>query len=147
MDLHRVLSFSSLVEELGGEVSGIVIPHLDIQNAGKLKDLSILSRTVPFIVAHGQQFEIVNVLNRYPADFYIGRSETAAAAARFSALPLSLDGISYYGYRGIGEVVKRALKPRVNNTHASLLGQNLGAPYTESWLKRSGNWYVKFEVK
>ncbi|AEF84792.1 putative oxidoreductase/nitrogenase, component 1 [Treponema primitia ZAS-2] len=146
-DLHRVVSFSSLIEELGGEISGIVIPHLDIQNAGKLKDLSILPRTVPFIVAQGQQFEIANVLNRYPADFYIGRSETAAAAARFGAIPLPLDGITYYGYRGIGEVVKRALKLGTNNNYVSLLGQKLGAPYSESWLKRSGNWYVKFEVK
>jgi nitrogenase molybdenum-iron protein alpha chain len=145
-DLHKVISILSLIEDLGGELSGIIIPHLDIQNVDKLKEISTRYGAVPFVVAHGQQFEIVNILNRHPADFYLGRSETAAAAARFGAHPIPLDRV-YYGYRGIVELAKQALKPGTNNHAFSLPDQKWGPSYSESWLKRSGNWHVKFEVK
>jgi nitrogenase molybdenum-iron protein alpha chain len=144
MDLHRALGFADLVAELGGEVSGIAIPHLDSGNAGALKALSGLSRIIPLIIAQGQQFELVNVLSKHQADFFIGSSEDAPAAAFAGALPLALDTLTWYGYEGIaaaaGELQKAAaIGPRDFARSA--------VPYTEAWLKRSGNWYVKIEVK
>jgi nitrogenase molybdenum-iron protein alpha chain len=146
MDLHRALSFTALVGELGGEVSGLAIPHLDSGNEGKLKELTALPRTLPFIIASGQQFELANVLVKHPADFYIGDSDSAAAAAHFGARPLSLDRCSCYGYKGI-EKISSELQKIAAADPFPVAGETSGAPYSEGWLRRSGNWYVKVEVK
>ncbi|AEF81934.1 nitrogenase component 1 [Leadbettera azotonutricia] len=151
MDLHRAVSFAALVEEFGGEVLGLAVPHLDKGNEFLLKELSGLPRTLPFIIAKGQQFELANALSKHPADFYIGDSDSSATAARFGAQALSLDSISYYGYSGLEKLSSELQKisaagifpvgisPTEDGKTASL--------YSESWLKRSGNWYVKVEVK
>jgi nitrogenase molybdenum-iron protein alpha chain len=151
MDLHRAVVFSALVEELGGEAAGLVVPCLDAGNIEKLRELASLPRTIPFITAWGQQFELVNILGRYPADIYIGRAESAAAAAGAGAWPLAASGFVYYGYAGIREMVKQGEKLKTagfgKTFFSSPPARRPGAPYAESWFKRSGNWYVKLEVK
>jgi nitrogenase molybdenum-iron protein alpha chain len=148
MDLHAAVSFAALVEELGGEVSGLVLPNLDSRNSAKLKDLAPLSRTLPVVVAQGQQFEIANILAKHPADFYAGKSENAVTAARFGARPLVTDGLTLYGYAGIRELIRRARgKSEKASGYAELLAHNAGAPYSAAWLKKSGSWHIKLEVK
>jgi nitrogenase molybdenum-iron protein alpha chain len=147
MDLQAVISFSALIKELDGELSGMVIPDLDGRNCGGLKEISSQGHTIPVIVAQGQQFEIANVLRKYPADFYIGKSENAALAARFGARPIAVDKLTYYGYLGICELVKQVHKIGINNSYGDNLGQIAGTPYSEAWLKRSGNWHIKLEVR
>jgi nitrogenase molybdenum-iron protein alpha chain len=146
MDLHRAVSFVALVEEFGGEVSGLTIPHLDKGNDHLLKELSSLPRTLPFIIAKGQQFELANVLSKHPADFYIGDGESSAEAAHFGARPLSLDNFTCYGYRGIEKLSRELQKISAAGIFPGVTGA-VASPYAESWLKRSGNWYVKVEVK
>jgi nitrogenase molybdenum-iron protein alpha chain len=143
MDLHLVVSFSSLVDELGGEVSGIAIPYLDSGNREKLKELAFLPPATPVIIAQGQQFEIANLLYKSAPDFYIGKS--ARAAARLGINALEIDRLLYYGYAGVGETVRRAAG--ANSVYAELLKEKEKNIYSDAWLKRSGNWYVKVEVK
>ena len=144
MDLSRALGFAELIEELGGEVSGIAIPHLDKGNAGGLKARSGLPGVIPVIIAQGQQFELVNALSKHPADFFIGSSEDAPAAAFAGALPLALDTPTWYGYEGIAAVAGELQKAAASGIRDFACG---AVPYSEAWLKRSGNWYVKIEVK
>jgi nitrogenase molybdenum-iron protein alpha chain len=147
MDLHAAVSFSALVEELGGEVSALALPNLDSRNSAKLKDLALLSRALPVVVAQGQQFEIANILAKHPADFYIGKSENAVTAARFGAYPLATDGLALYGYAGIRELLRRARRLEQDTGYAAILKRGAGAPYSAAWLKKSGNWHIKLEVK
>jgi hypothetical protein len=58
---------------------------------------------------------------------------------------LALDAFTYYGYRGIEEAVRWVRKAGANRGYAETLGPQ--AVYAAPWLKRSGNWYVKLEVK
>jgi nitrogenase molybdenum-iron protein alpha chain len=143
MDLGRALGFTELVEELGGEVSGLAVPHMDKENAGRLK-ASGLPGTIPLIVAQGQQFELVNALSKHRADFFIGGSEDAPAAARAGALPLALDSLTCCGYEGAALIAGELRKAAASGPGDFTRGL---VPYSEGWLKRGGSWYVKIEVK
>jgi nitrogenase molybdenum-iron protein alpha chain len=147
VDLNEAAGFSSLISELGGEISGLMIPHIDSRNAGALKELDSLPGNTPLIIAGGQQFEIANVLAKNPADYFIGSSACAAAAAVSGARPIVTDGLVYYGYAGIRELTGKIALAAKNNGYGEFLKQAGGVPYSRVWLGRSGNWYVKTEVK
>jgi nitrogenase molybdenum-iron protein alpha chain len=146
-DLNEAAGFSSLLNELGGEVSGLAVPYIDSQNSGALKELDSLPGNIPFVIAQGQQFEIANALAKHPADYFAGSSACAAAAAVSGAKPIVLDGLVYYGYAGIRELAGKIEAAAQNNGYGEFLKQAGGAPYSRAWLGRSGNWYVKTEVK
>jgi nitrogenase molybdenum-iron protein alpha chain len=146
-DLNEAAGFSSLISELGGEISGMAVPYLDSQNAGALKELDSLPGNIPLIIAQGQQFEIANVLAKDPADYFVGSHACAAAAAVSGAKPIVIDGLAYYGYAGIRELAGKIALAAGNNGYGEFLRQAGGVPYSRAWLGRSGNWYVKTEVK
>jgi nitrogenase molybdenum-iron protein alpha chain len=145
-DLHQAAGFSSLIKELGGEVSGILISHLDSRNADKLKELDSLPGNLPVIIAQGQQAELINVLAKHPADYFIGRSDNAAAAASTGARPIVTDDLAYYGYSGICELAGKVLLAAENNSYGEFLKSERGVPYSGAWRGRSGNWYIKMEL-
>ena len=145
LDPSLALGFIPLVEELGGSISGLAVSSLDASGAAKLGELPSLDRNLPVLVAQGQQFEQLNVLKKYPADFYAGSSENAAAAARAGLRPLAIDNFTIHGYEGIREMVLRLR--RLSQSQGSR--ENPGSPsfYSPLWFRRAGNWYVKLEVK
>jgi nitrogenase molybdenum-iron protein alpha chain len=147
VDLNEAAGFSALINELGGEVSGLMIPHIDSQNSGALQELDALPGDIPLIIAQGQQFEIANVLAKNPADYFMGASTCAAAAAVSGAKPVAIDSLVYYGYAGIRELAGKIVSVSKNNSYGEFLTRAGGAPYSRTWLGRSGNWYVKTEVK
>jgi nitrogenase molybdenum-iron protein alpha chain len=147
VDLNEAAGFSSLVDELGGEVSGLTIPYIDSQNADALKELDSLPGNIPVIIAQGQQFEIANVLAKHQADYFLGTSGCAATAAVSGAKAIVIDGLVYYGYAGIRELAGKIAAAAGNNGYGEFLKRAGGAPYSRVWLGRSGNWYVKTEVK
>jgi nitrogenase molybdenum-iron protein alpha chain len=147
VDLNEAAGFSALIGELGGEVSGLVIPYIDSQNADKLKDLDFLPGNIPVIVAQGQQFEIVNLLTKNPTDYFVGGAACAAAAAVSGAKPVVIDDMAYYGYAGIHELAGKIRLVSKNNGYGEWLSRAGGVSYSRAWLGRSGNWYVKTEVK
>jgi nitrogenase molybdenum-iron protein alpha chain len=146
VDLHQAAGFSSLVMELGGEISGILISHLDFRNIDKLRELNFLPGNTPVIIAQGQQFEIVNVLAKHPADYFVGKSANAAVAAVSGTKPIVTDDLVYYGYAGIREFAGKVILANGNNAYGEFLRQYGGVPYSRIWRGRSGNWYVKVEV-
>jgi nitrogenase molybdenum-iron protein alpha chain len=142
-DLCQAAGLSSLIEELGGKIAGFLIPQLDSRAANKLKDLGASCGNVPLIIAAGQQFEVFNVLGKHPADYFIGSSANAQAAAGAGARPIITDNLVYYGYAGIEELAKKVLVAG-KNSFAEHYPQT--SPYSTAWKNRSGNWYVKLEV-
>jgi nitrogenase molybdenum-iron protein alpha chain len=147
VDLNEAAGFFSLLSGLGGEVSGLAIPYIDSGNAGRLKELNPVSENIPVIIAQGQQFEIANALAKNQADYFVGGSACAAAAAVSGAKPLIIDGMVYYGYAGIRELAGKIRLASKNNSYGEFLKQAGWVPYSRTWLGRSGNWYVKTEVK
>jgi nitrogenase molybdenum-iron protein alpha chain len=145
-DLHQAAGFSSLVKELGGEISGILISHLDSRNVHKLKELDSLPGNVPVIVAQGQQFEIINALTKHPADYFVGRSANAAAAASTGARSLTTDDLVFYGFTGIRQLAGKVQLAAKNNSYGEFLKHIGNALYSGAWRGRKGNWYIKVEV-
>jgi nitrogenase molybdenum-iron protein alpha chain len=141
--LRRAVSFCALIAELGGTVSGIAAPCVDAGNSGALQEFGSLPSTLPVIIGQGSPFELANVLAKHPADLYIGPAANALVAARAGVRPLATDRLTFYGFEGIRSLAKEALKPAAGFFLAGTREEN---PYSDAWLGRSGNWYVKMEV-
>jgi nitrogenase molybdenum-iron protein alpha chain len=143
MDISPALGFSALAEELGGGITGLSIPYFDPSYAAALNGFAQLSPAAPLIVAQGQQFELINTLAKHPSDFFVGASGSAAAVSRLGIYPLPTDNLVFYGYRGVEETFRQILKAQTKIFPPN----TVYSPYSPAWLKRSGNWYVKVEVK
>lgn len=143
-NLPAAAGFQQLLQSVGGELAGIAIPYIDIQNK---KYLDSLADETPVVIGAGQLFEIANALNKNPVDYYIStQAEDIAVAARAGSKPISLAHEGYFGYEGANNLLKRLQEA----DRQQALRENLGLKaetYKPQWLKRSGNWYVKPEVK
>lgn len=143
IDLASAIHFTNFIEKLGGEVSGLAIPYIDLENRENLHKISSIRKIVPVVIANGQPFEKSNVLSKKPADFYISLNGQVAFAGAQESIPVSLKKIGFFGYEGIAQLVK--LLERSENGKGIYRVQDTG--YKASWLKKSSNWYVKQEVK
>ncbi len=144
LDASAAAGLAGFIEELGGEVSGISVSHIDSLNRDTLK---VLPGEVFFAVGDGQPFELANILNKNKPDFYIGGSEHAGLAASLGILPISVTGKILYGYEGAVQLTQALQKLEKRTGFADFLADNTKLPYRESWLKKSANWYIKQEVK
>lgn len=136
-----------LVEELGGEVIGVTVEHLDRLHISALENLQAERPELQIHVAHGQPFEEVNILGRLAPDLYIGASGHQALAARLGIPVVSLTGQAILGYRGVRNLARQAAKALGNRAFIRTLAQGAALPYQESWYRRSPNWHIKQEVK
>ncbi|MDR1063007.1 MAG: nitrogenase component 1 [Azoarcus sp.] len=139
VDTALVEGFTALVRELGGEVAGLALTGVDLNNRAHLARLDALG-DIPAMVAVGQPFEVANILARTPVDFYVG-PEQVAFAARFGATPVSLRDVAYLGYAGMEAFAARIAAPTPD------FRERIRPLYSEGWLKKTGNWYVKREVR
>ncbi len=144
LEASTVAGLAAFLEELGGEVTGICVSHIDSLNRDKLK---ILPKEVFVVIGDGQPFELANILRKNKPDFYIGDSEHAGLAATLGILPISMTNKILYGYEGAAQLIKTILKLEKRTGFVDYLAQNTKSPYRESWLKKSANWYIKQEVK
>ncbi|MDR0702528.1 MAG: nitrogenase component 1 [Azoarcus sp.] len=139
LDTALVEGFSDLIRDLGGEVVGVALTSVDLNNRAHLARLEAAA-DIPALVAVGQPFEIANVLARTQVDDYIG-PEQVAFAARFGVRPLSLRGAVFYGYEGVHALAARASGPHPD------FRERVRGDYAENWLKKNGGWHVKREVR
>jgi len=138
-NLALAAGLASLARELGGEVAGLAISSVDLNNRDHLARLDALG-DVPTLVASGQPFEIANVLARTPVDHYVG-TEQVAFAARYGATPVSLANLAVHGYAGVAAFAARLSQPGPD------FRERIRPLYSEGWLKKTGNWHVKREVR
>lgn len=146
-DLASAIHFTDFIEKLGGEVVGLGIPYVDLENRNNLVKLSSLENGVPVIVANGQFFEKANVLDKKKPDYYIGFGGQVGFAAEKGSIPVSLKSTGYLGYDGIAKFI--SLIEHAENGEGIYEFQNKKTThlYKSGWLKKSSNWYVKQEVK
>ncbi|MDR2259401.1 MAG: nitrogenase component 1 [Azoarcus sp.] len=139
VDVAQVEGFGALVRDLGGEVAGVALGSVDLNNRAHLARLEAAGE-IPALVAVGQPFEVANVLARTGADYYVG-PEQVAFAARFGARPVSLHDALYYGFEGIRAFAGALSRPVPG------FRERVREVYSENWLKKNGAWHVKREVR
>jgi len=136
LDLSQAAQAAKLIEDLGGTICGVKIPYADEKN---IAQLSSFNDNVTVIAGIGQGFELVNVLHKLEADLFLGNSNDSLSAA-LEGIPRLAAEKTIFGYEGIKNIVYSTI-----NQPAVFLSR---PPfYRKAWLDKSGNWYVKQEVK
>jgi len=140
--LADVLRFGNVIELLGGDVSGLSVTTVDLNNRKLLNKFHELSPLTQIIVGEGQYFEKANALSKIVPDFYLSQNGNVSFAAELNTdiQPISLTEITSFGYEGLFEIID-AFK------HSRVFKWSKNSVYKDSWLKKSGNWYVKQETK
>lgn len=145
IDLASAIHFTDFIEKLGGNINGLAIPYIDLDNRENLKKINSLSKGIPVVIANGQLFEKANVLSKKTSDFYISLGDQVAFAGAEESIPVSLKHIGFFGYEGIIQFVKLLERSQKGENPFDNSKKNTG--YKPSWLRKSSNWYVKQEVK
>lgn len=140
MPLCRIPSFMDLIEGLGGTVTGIGVPYADKRNRKILEQLSGKRGELPLIIGKEQPFEKINFLAKNRTDFYLTTEAGTGFAAEQGCIPVNVGVISIFGYEGVRCLIKALRKKRTER-------QKEDSVYKPMWLKRSGGWFVKQEVK
>lgn len=138
---------AALVEELGGEVVGVTVEHVDSLHERQLTELLSRKPDLQLHVAHGQPFEETNILQRLKPDLYIGGFGQQVVAAKLGIPAVSLHNVGILGYTGVSRFVRLAAKALRNKAFVLQLAENSRLPYHDAWSQKSSNWYIKQEVK
>jgi nitrogenase molybdenum-iron protein alpha/beta subunit len=138
---------SDLVEEWGAEVVGLTVHHIDCLHQARLAAAADKKPNLPIHVAHGQHFELANILRRLTPDVYIGSAEDVVWAAKSGIPSIAIDNLPILGYRGMVAISRQFRKILANQSFVQSLKQNTALPYQESWYAKSPNWHIKVEVK
>lgn len=139
-------SLIPFIEELGGEIAGVTVTHLDRLHVRYLNELSERNPALQIHVADGQEFEVISILRRLSPDLYIGDSTHISQVARLGIPTVSLESIGIVGYSGVLRLARRIRNALANRTFGTSL-TSIKPPYRESWYNRSDNWHIKQEVK
>jgi nitrogenase molybdenum-iron protein alpha/beta subunit len=142
----NAFSILDLVEELGGEVAGLTITHLDRLHVHHLEELTARNPVLQLHVSNGQAFEEVSILRGLSPDLYLGDSLHIAQAARLGIATVSLESLAIIGYSGVVRIARRIRAALANRSFGRSLSR-VSPPYQESWYRRSQNWHIKQEVK
>lgn len=138
-DLPRL---ANLIGRLGGVIAGFSVKTIDLNNRSFLQRLDSIPPLAPVIVGSGQYFEKANALSKIQPDYYISQNGNVGFAADLNIIPVSLQNIVLFGYEGLFQIVNAIKNASIFNKQNAVTGL-----YLESWLKKSGGWYVKQETK
>ncbi|MDR2042984.1 MAG: nitrogenase [Clostridium sp.] len=139
-------------QELGIEVVHAAAWHLDHKyDDGRIPPaLDYLRRTSPvdvaLSVADQQNFEIVNILNRYRPDLYFSRhpGSTVWAIKQGVTAVFVADEYMIFGYRGTLNFAKTVRDNLVNRSFEKNLAARVQLPYTDWWYRQdSDSLFVK----
>ena len=140
------LGILDLIQELGGEVVGLTVEHLDRLHLDALQKYQNHSPALQIHIGNGQGFEEVNLLQRIKPDLYIGSGGQLLQAAQLGIPSVFLPKIPILGYIGIKAFAHESSKALRNRAFVARLAK-VNLPYHSSWYKRSANWHIKQEVK
>lgn len=142
----NAFSVIELVEELGGEIAGVTVTHLDRLHNRHLVELAARNPELQVHVSDGQAFEELSILRKLSPDLYLGDSTHIGQVARLGFPVVSLEAISFIGYSGVIRLARHIRIALGNRSFGATL-TSVKTPYQESWYRRSHNWYIKREVK
>jgi nitrogenase molybdenum-iron protein alpha/beta subunit len=142
----NAFSLITLVEELGGEVAGVTVTHLDRLHVRYLNELAVRNPALQIHVSDGQEFEEISILRKLSLDLYLGDSTHIGQVARLGIPTVSLENLAIVGYSGVVRLSRRIKTALANRSFGTSLTRSI-PPYRESWYRRSNNWHIKQEVK
>jgi nitrogenase molybdenum-iron protein alpha/beta subunit len=142
----NAFSVLDLIEELGGEVAGVTVTHLDRLHSRQLNELAARHPSLQIHVSDGQAFEELSILRKLAPDLYLGDSTHIGQVARLGIPTVSLESLGIIGYSGVIRLVQRIRAALGNRSFGTSLA-GIDSPYQEAWFRRSHNWYIKQEVK
>jgi nitrogenase molybdenum-iron protein alpha/beta subunit len=142
----NAFSVLDLIEELGGEVAGVTVTHLDRLHSRQLHELAARHPSLQIHVSDGQAFEELSILRKLGPDLYLGDSTHIGQVARLGIPTVSLESLGIIGYSGVIRLVQRIRAALGNRSFGTSLA-GIDSPYQEAWFRRSHNWYIKQEVK
>lgn len=137
-------SIVELVEDLGGEVVGITIPFVDERNKESLKNLR---KEVYIQVGNGQLFELANIFSKSQVTFYIAEKANGDFVSKQGVIPIPIGNKNIFFYQGIKTFVNSIHRAKRSVSYTRYINEDAVNPYTNTWTKKSTNWYIKQEVK
>lgn len=143
--LAKIGNIANFVDALGGTTVGIGIPEVDFENREYLQKLSVVSKGSIVIVGNGQYFEKANAIEKLQPDLYIGQYADGISVTQEGVTVLSTKGIPIYGFCGVSALARQIEK--LDRVEAVQKADEQTSKYKSTWKKRSGNWYVKQEVR
>jgi hypothetical protein len=146
LDPATALGVLDLVQELGGEVVGLTVEHLDRLHREAFQKFQDRSPALQIHIGNGQGFEEVNILQRVKPDLYIGNAGHLVQVAHLGIPTVFLPRVSLLGYEGVKAFAHQAAKALSNHSFISKLSAST-PPYQLQWFQRSANWHIKQEVK
>lgn len=146
IDLPASLAASTaeLIEELGGEVVGITIPFVD---EGNKENLRRWNKEIYVQVGDGQLFELANIFAKNQVTYYIAEQAKGGFMAKQGVIPISIGNKNIFFYQGIKTFVDSIQRAKRSVSYTRYISKDSVKPYSDSWTKKSTNWYIKQEVK
>lgn len=140
------LALAELVKEFGGQVAGLSLSSLD-KNTAVILEESFKKNGWNFNIhiGDGQVFEQINILSKLKPDIYLGELGQTIHAARLGISSICYSSEPLYGYDSAIKLVKKIIQVYHNRSFAEKLA-SFASPYSESWLGKNPNWYIKQEV-
>lgn len=143
---------SRVLEELGMEVVWAAAWHFDKQyDDGEIPPSMdhLLKKESNFkiSVADQQNYEIMNILNRYKPDIYLSRhpgTTVWAIKQGVSALYVA-DEYLIFGYRGTLDFAQQVLDAIKNRSFEKNLAARIKLPYTDWWYEQQEDFYLDGE--
>lgn len=148
INLAYSVSFAEFIDKLGGKVSGLAVPDVDLHNRDYAQKLTqYAAKATPIVVSNGQPFEKANVLYKKNADYYVSLYESPVFSAELGCIPVSLSETAILGYDGVRAFIRQLRLSSASKSIQETVENKVSDFYKRSWLKKSSNWYVKQEVK
>lgn len=147
---------SRVLEELGIEVEYVIALHHDAKFDDDaippfiehyLEDKSFNNFKVS--ISDQQNFEIMNILNKYKPDIYLSRhSGTNVEAIKQGVASLFVgDEYKVFGYKGTLDFAHTILYTVKNRSFEKNLAARTKLPYTDWWYKQNSTKFLNEEVK
>lgn len=136
------IGISRFLKELGAELVGLTITHLDDVNLSQFKNLE---GNFHLHIAQGQGFELVNILKRVKPDLYIGGAGQAALAAKLGIPAISTYRLGLIGYSGAKRLAEKIKNAFINPCFIRKFSTT--SIYKDQWYQKSPNWHIKQEVR
>jgi nitrogenase molybdenum-iron protein alpha chain len=142
---------SRVLQELGIEVVWVASWHYDSKydNNKITPQIEYLAENSPYnfkvSIADQQNFEILNILNRYRPDIYIARhpGTTVWAIKQGVAAFFMADEYKTFGYRGTLNFAYTILDTIKNRSFEKNLVARIKLPYTDWWYQQDSATFIK----
>lgn len=134
LNVNKIKSFTSLVQELGGEIAGLAVPYLD--DAGKyiLQEIDVKRLGVSVTVLEDRPFACYRALHDAKADIYVSETPDFRLVNGIPIPAVYVQSISCIGYQGIYDfnyLVEKALFSK-NRVHWS--GKYFEPVFRREWI-------------